>query len=292
MNKALQSIALAVNDAVDRAQPAKIAFGYSEVEPGWSTNLWFPEGQGPIDRWMGVIRLEKQNGEALATIVNWACHAETLLDQHRLSGDFPGYFYESCHARGGGMGMLLQGSLGGMITGLPNRWELRSQYRQTEKRVAWAKQLGEHLALIANEAVDGAPRLSQAPIRLQTADLEVPMHNFLFRVAVDNGILRVGDRNTHDRVFQTEVSTLDLGPATFAMLPGEPFPSLGKLLKAAMPWAKPPFVVGLANDELAYMMTPEEWEDDHYGYERSVSCGPQTGQLVIDALLALLQRGR
>jgi hypothetical protein len=190
------------------------------------------------------------------------------------------------------MGMLLQGSLGGMITGMPNRYELRPQYRQTEKRVAWAKRLGERLALIANEAVQDAPRLSQATLRLQSADLEVPMHNFLFRVAADNGILRVGDRATHGRVFQTEVSTLDIGPATLAMLPGEPFPSLGLRLKKAMTWAKPPFVVGLANDELAYMMTPEEWEDDHYGYERSTSCGRQTGQLVVDAVLALLQRGR
>jgi hypothetical protein len=179
-----------------------------------------------------------------------------------------------------------------MITGEPNRYELRSQYRGTDRRVAWAKQLGEHLALVADEALKDAPRLTQAPIRVQTAPLEIPMHNFLFRVAVDNGILRVGDRTLHGGAFLTEISTLDLGPATFALAPGEPFPSVGEQLKKAMPWAKPPFVVGLANDELAYMMMPDQWSDDHYGYERSMSCGPQTGQLVVDALTALLQRGR
>ncbi len=290
--KTFQRIALAVNEAIDSAEPVRIAFGYREVEPGWSTNLWFPENEGPNDRWMGVIRLEKQNGDALATIINWACHAETLFDQPRISADFPGYFYDACRAQGGGMGVFLQGASGGMITGIPNRYEQRPKYRKTALRIAWAKRLGETLARTANETVANEPRLNQAPIKLRSAAISVPMHNFLFRVAADNGILRVQDRGIEKDRFRSLVATLDLGPATFAMVPGEPFPSVGGLLKQAMPWAKPPFVVGLANDELAYMMTPEEWQDSHYGYERSMSCGPQTGQLVVDALRALLREGR
>lgn len=288
MAKTIQAVALGVNRAIRSAQPVRIAFGSIEMESGWSTNLWFPEGEGPNDREISVMRLEKNGGEPLATVVNWACHAESLLSQNKISADFPGYFYEACKKSGGGTGIFLPGALGGMITTRINRYELRRQYRQTEKRVAWAKKLGQRLADFAFKALEDQPRLDQAPIAISSRDLRIPMENWLFRVVVDNGILCVDDRVVEDKTFVTETSVLRIGPATFAMAPGEPFPSIGMKLKKAMPADQTHFVVGLANDELAYMMLPEEWEDDHYNYERSMSCGPQTGRLVLDSLLALL----
>jgi len=292
MAKTMQDIALGVDRAIETAAPARLAFAETTVEPGWSTNLWFPEGAGPKDDRMAVIRVEKTDGTALATVINWACHAESLLDRNnKISADFPGFFYQACEKRGGGTGIFLNGALGGMVTEVPNRWELRKNYRSLAKRLEWTGQMGDRLAELALATVKDAPRLDRPRIALRRAEVEIPMQNSFFKIAADNGILRVGDRVVRERTFRSEVYALDLGPATAAFVPGEPFPSLGFLLKAAMPWAKPPMVVGLANDELSYMMMPEQWNDKHYGYERSMSCGRETGRLVYEALRALLQQG-
>ena len=44
----------------------------------------------------------------------------------------------------------------------------------------------------------------------------------------------------------------------------------------------------LTDDELAYMMLPDQWDDEHYSYERSMSLGPQTAKLVYDGFVGLL----
>ena len=41
-----------------------------------------------------------------------------------------------------------------------------------------------------------------------------------------------------------------------------------------------PFVVSMANDELGYVMTAEQFEDDTYSYEQSMSMGPETGPIL------------
>jgi len=287
--KSFQAIALGVNKAIENAKPVKIAFGEGVVEGKWSTNLWFEHDQGPIDKRMSVMRLETADGKAMATVINWACHAESLMENKKISADFPGRFYKANQQRGGGVGILLPGALGGMITAYPCRWEQRKHYN-LEQRIAWADKLGAKLADVATKAVAGQPRSDKAPLHLLTNDVVVPMENAIFRVAIDHGLITTDDRDHDTRSFHSEVSLLDIGPATFAFMPGEAFPSMGNLLKKEMDWAKPPFVVSLTNDELAYMMMPEEWEDDHYGYERSMSCGRNTGRIIIDGLRELFNR--
>jgi len=290
-DKTMQAIALSVNDAIRTAQPARLAFGDAMVDPQWSSNLWFDHDQGPKDDQLGVLRVETLDGKALATVINWACHAESLLHNNKISADFPGRFYKHCAAKGGGVGIFLANASGGMVTAYPCRWEQRKHY-DLEKRIAWADQLGEYLYDTAAASVRDVPRVSGAKINLKHSSLAVPMRNPLFRVAADNGIIRTDDRGHDRKQFNTELNVLDLGPCTFAFVPGEPFPSLGKILKDAMPRSKPPFVVTLANDELAYMMTEEEWNDSHYRYERSMSCGREAGPLVTEALVALIKKGR
>lgn len=290
-NKTLQSIALSVNEVIRTAQPARLAFGDAQVDPQWSTNLWFEHGKGPKDDQMGVLRVETTDGKALATVINWACHAESLMENKKISADFPGRFYKHCAAKGGGVGFFLANASGGMITAYPCRWEQRKHYN-LEKRIAWAEKLGAYLYDTAAASLRDAARIGDAKIGVRYSSLAVPVRNPLFKVAADNGIILVDERDHDARRFTTELNVLDIGPCTFAFVPGEPFPSIGLKLKEAMPWSKPPFVVTLANDELAYMMTAEEWEDNHYRYERSMSCGREAGPLVTEALLALIKKGR
>jgi len=60
--------------------------------------------------------------------------------------------------------------------------------------------------------------------------------------------------------------------------------------------SRPLFIIGLANDELGYLIPKSEWDGEPpYAYGRSEpqygernSCGPDTARLVMDALAGIL----
>ncbi|NLH48254.1 MAG: hypothetical protein GX444_06580 [Myxococcales bacterium] len=292
-DKTLQAIALGVDEAIRRAEPVRLALGQAEMESEWSSNLWFPHNAGPIDRRLGVMRLERLDGRPLATIVNWGCHAETLLDiNKKISADYPGRFYKYVEQRGGGTGVFLNGGLGGMISPRICRFDVRPQYKDLDQRIAWMDRLGDRLAELAVGAVKDKPRVTYAPIAVKSVGVEIPMRNGLLTTMARVKILPTTDRQIRDNHFFSEVNYLRIGGAHFATVPGEALPSLSLRLKDALPYAEVPFVVSLANDELGYIMMPEQWSDPVYSYERSMSCGPQTGQIIYDAFVGLLAQDR
>ncbi len=288
LDKSLQEIAIGVNEAIASAQPVRLAIGETLVEKYLSDNIWFAPGEGPNDRRMSVIRLEKLDGAPLATIVNWACHAETLLNNHLLSADFPGRVCGYVAKKGGGTGVFFNGALGGMISAYICRFDHAKEYDELPNRIAWMDRTGEKLAEYAMNAVAGAPRDEHPRIHLRSGDVFLPVKNKLLLLLAKRGIFPVPPEQRGSATFHSEVGLLKIGGAWIAMTPGEPFPKLGMMLKDAMPYAKVPFVFGLTDDELAYMMLPDQWDDEHYSYERSMSLGPQTAKLVYDGFVGLL----
>jgi hypothetical protein len=289
LDKSFQAIALGVNEAIRGARPARLAVGGIEVEPAWSSNIWFPHGEGPIDRRLSVIRLETLDGAPLATIGNWACHGETLLGANvQLSADFPGRFSKYVEARGGGTGVFFSGALGGMISPTICRFEKRREYKDVAKRIAWMDQMGDRLAELALQAVKDARRDERPRLAVRSVDVTIPLDNQLFKIMARTHILPTAGRRVQPNAFHSEVGLVKIGGAHLALVPGEAFPSVGRALKDAMLFADEPMVIGLANDELAYIMQPREWDDPRYRYETSMSCGPQTGRLVYEAFLAAL----
>jgi len=288
LDKSMQSIALGVNEALAQAQPVRLALGHAVVEDKWSSNIWFPHPTGPIDRRLEVMRLENMDGRPLATIANWACHAETLLDNPMISADFPGRFYRAVERRGGGTGIFLNGALGGMISPTISRFDERKKYKDLDERVAWMDAFGDRLAELAIAAVEQAPREENPTIALATGEVKVPVRNGMIMMMAKAGIFSREGRKVEGRHFVTEITWLRIGGAQLALVPGEPFPRLGMMLKEAMPYAASPMVVGLANDELGYLPMPDQWEDPMYRYETSVCLGKYTAQIIYDGMLDLL----
>ena len=70
-------------------------------------------------------------------------------------------------------------------------------------------------------------------------------------------------------------------------MPGEIFPSLGFGIKDTLMKGQIGMVLGLANDELGYIMLPGEWPLDLYSYEITMSLGPQTGRLLWESAARL-----
>jgi hypothetical protein len=48
------------------------------------------------------------------------------------------------------------------------------------------------------------------------------------------------------------------------------------------------FILGLANDELGYILATEDYSKELYEYEKSMSIGSQIGSITTNALLDLL----
>ena len=293
-NEMLAGVADAINEAVMSARPARIQFGSVTIPEGWSSNMWFPDDPTAKDNEMTVLRVTGESGEAIATMVNWPCHAEAMLGKGgKISAEFPGQFYTAVAERGGGEGIFFQGALGGMVSPYVARWDMRKVY-DFDDRLAFNRKLGRLLAEKADEAVAESPELEgrDLSIRVIRQEIVVPVESRLFELAGRLSILRDPDRAqlVGDAITVTsEVNVIGFGPATMVTVPGEIFPAIGATLKRNMhvPYR---FVLGLTSDELAYMMTPEQYRDDTYHYERETSLGPQTGPIVEKAALDLLRR--
>lgn len=237
-----------------------------------------------IDPELIVMEIRAEGGGApVATLVHFACHPETLSSDNRLlSADFPGYLCEALEQRRGGVALFLNGALGGMVTVAvkadPGGRELRTFQE--------AKRIGLSLAGHSLEALRGAESLQIERLRVRNREILIPLENFRFRLVRWLGVIQ---RPLHKDRVKTEVWHVDMGAVKMVTAPGEMLPNLGLRLKGHMR-GKYRLVLGLANDELGYILSREDYQDDLYAYERSMSVGPEAGPLIYEGIMDLISR--
>ncbi len=257
-------IAQLVDATTAQLQPAVLKFAQTTQTPRLSKNICVPQ---ILDTELAAMQaLSRDTGQVIATCVHYACHPE-ILNNRYLTADFPHWLYARVEHQAGGICLFLNGALGGMVT---------ADFDETtappgENRQA-AEKMGTRLGERALEILQAAETLSVAPIQAQRRVFRVPMENERFKALIANGIfpnsLFEGDQ------IETEVSRIVIGPAEFLTLPGEVLPNIGFYLKRLMT-GRPKFLLGLTNDELGYILTPEDYGLELYAYETSVSVGPE-----------------
>jgi len=183
----------------------------------------------------------------------------------------------------GGVALYLNGALGAMVSAAIG-WETPLDQRERVMQ-------GLGLAM-GRTAVGLARRARKKPIpdpRVGIGNSEVRFpekDNHMFALVHAMGI--VEGREIAGGL-KSEVSVLRLGPATLVGLPGEAAPALGLEILGRVS-GKPRLLIGLANDELGYLLPPEFFHDPAYGYERSMSPGPQAAArlaLAVESAAAL-----
>jgi len=290
-------VASCINAAVDAARPARLVFGTATAPPDISQNLWYEGDSTKKFDEMGVMRVEAAGaaaegpGGTIATLVNFDMHAEALFGKNRLlSADWPGRLCNALERKTGGIAIYFPGAVGGMIIPYPNLFSVRGDWTISQ-RVQWIEEVGEILSDKAVEAVSGSPkRYGDGSIRIDVRKVRVPvpMENWLFRLVVRLGIVDWGDRGFDSQGgVPVEVYLIDLGPAQIITVPGEIFWSMGLYFRSIMPGPHR-FIFGLANDEIGYIMSAREFEDPTYRYEQSMSMGPETGTLIMEAVEKML----
>ena len=96
---AKDSLIRAVREARGKLEPARIAFGQGVAMANINRRAKDVDGQvslglnpdGPVDRQIGLMRLERPDGSLIALVVNYAMHGTVMNGQNLLiSGDGPG----------------------------------------------------------------------------------------------------------------------------------------------------------------------------------------------------------
>jgi hypothetical protein len=192
----------------------------------------------------------------------------------------------------------------------------------------YARVYGEQVAALAGKAIEAADPIELSPFVASPKTIAVPVENPLYRVARAVGVLKrpatvwtgnfqkFGDPMTLETkslpsAVESEVAYLRLGDLHIACIPGEIYPELvyGKFQDPVDPGADFPeaaleptvaglmpgkkwLLLGLANDELGYIIPKRQWDKvAPYAYGRESgqygeinSCGAEIAPILMSAL--------
>lgn len=122
LDSLVAAVSAAIVSARAHAQPAWITYGYGRCALAANRDLWAPDlgryicgfnPEGPADDTVLVARVSADDGTALATMVNYACHPTTLAWQNRLlSPDYIGAMREVLEGVYGAPCLFLYGAAG------------------------------------------------------------------------------------------------------------------------------------------------------------------------------------
>lgn len=224
-----------------------------------------------IDPTLSILQPIGQNGKPLATLVHFAVHVESLEKGGReISADFPGYMCEQIIKDGGGQAIFLNGAVGGMVSG-DNR---ARTYESSEK-------MGLELAKIVKKISKTTQPVEVDGIHIDQRPLEIPMTNPDFTELYQSGL-----RTLHKGRVQTDMVYVKIGDIQLVTLPGELLPEVSYEILEEMD-GFPRMLIGLANDQMGYMIPPYDFREGVY--EESMSQGPSTAVQVRDMAIHMLK---
>lgn len=271
--------------------------------------------------------LDARTDQTMGTLINWSNHPETLWSQNLLiSSDFPHYVREAVE-KGiysnnelkrdglGGVAIYFSGVIGGLMAPHPTLTitDPITGTAYSEPTYEKTKALGDHIALMSLDALQQqGDTVETSAISIRSKTIFAPLDNTTFKLASALGLIDMGMPEYFKT--RTEVSAIRVGPALFLSIPGEIYPEIvfggveapeGREFDI-QPLEIPPieefiqdkykFYLGLSNDEIGYIIPKSEWdtgkpylyndERDTYGEENSL--GPETGPLIYNSLIEVI----
>ena len=276
-------IADAVNEASANLEPAKLKIAVGEAQGKIAYNYYAPDLYDPR---CGVIQALGTKGKnkdlPIVTLVNYAIHPEVIgSDQGILSPDLIGPLYDRIEAKAGGMALFMNGAQGGMVTA-DNRQDDNKEANDWEE----CKRIGNLLADEALRILSEAKIQEDPDLYCASTKAEFPIDSEMMRYILNNSPLKMGDS---DQYVTTTLNLLNIGSAQILTIPGEALPNIGYYLKRNMP-TEHPFLFGLTNDAFGYILTKEDFNSfKRYMYVSRTSLGEETGEILINDLLTLIQ---
>ncbi|WP_234735535.1 hypothetical protein [Tellurirhabdus bombi] len=313
--------------AVKNLQPARLRFAQDST----GADSLILDTRKPLVKDAGIYimqALAADKDTTLGTLVVWGNHPETLWDKNlQLTSDFPHYVREylekgiqdttaTVQPGLGGTVVYASGCVGGLMTTSPKvavKDPVTAQMYQ-EPSFDKAAAEGKKIAMLVYKALQNDITIvTESGIQLRARTLELPLINRLFQLGVAAGILDMGYSSWG--MLRTEIAAFQLGEASFLCVPGELYPEIANGGVESPPGADfrsrpletPPlrslmrgkykFVLGLANDELGYIIPKSEWDEKEpylYGskqkpYGEINSVGPDTAPKLYQSLAEILR---
>ncbi|MDQ3006396.1 MAG: neutral/alkaline non-lysosomal ceramidase N-terminal domain-containing protein [Chloroflexota bacterium] len=276
-DKVVEAIITSLSDL----KPASVKTTSVHV-PGLAKNARNPE---IVDDELTLAQFTSADGKPSVTLFNFPCHPEVLWEHNpNITSDYVGYLREEVEEQTGAPCIFFSGALGGMMT--PD---------VKDHSFAEAESMGEKLAKEGLQALEKVNSNQLSIINIQKKEIKAKLTNILYKIAFRRNLLP--DTRDKNGYLTTEVNLIKIGLLWLATVPGELFPKLGLSLKAQLleAGAGVAGIVGLANDELGYILPVEDfkypWNPFNPGkhYEETNSIGRDITPKVMNALKEMIR---
>ncbi|MHB8520647.1 MAG: hypothetical protein ACYDH9_07800 [Limisphaerales bacterium] len=269
-------MAEAINEAVEKLQPASLRIATGEARGKIAYNYYAPQLYDPR---CNVIQALDATGQPFATLVNYAIHPEVIgSDQGILSPDLVGPLYDRIQEKGGGVAVFMNSAQGGMVTA-DNRGADGHDVRTWPECV----RIGQLLADEALRVVADAPVQKNPQLFCAARVITFPLDSLLLRAVMKASPLHYANDDTN-RV-SAQMNVVNVGDAQILTIPGEALPNIGYYLKRKMHGAHN-LLFGLTNDAFGYMLTKVDWGSfKRYDYVSRTCLGEMTGEILIEQAL-------
>jgi Neutral/alkaline non-lysosomal ceramidase, N-terminal len=282
-----------------------------------------------------ALRFVDANKKTAGIIVQWNCHPETLSSKNtEISADFIGYTVNYLKNKHACPVVYLTGAVGGLMTSLHVEVKDDTGKALADGTFEKTERYGVLVGKLADKALAAAKPVKLTPLEIRAQAFFMPIDNPFYMLGFNLGVLKRDaylwkgdplkadpldakpDKNTR-MCIKSEVGWLKLGDLEIAAIPGEIYPEL-VLSKVQDPpdkgadfpdaaiepgiyaqmKSKHRMIVGLANDEIGYIIPKRQWDEKppfcygrkkaQYGEENSL--GPETAPILCEAFRRLLER--
>jgi hypothetical protein len=292
MTATKQKIVDVIHASLSTLKPASVKWTSVHV-PGLVKNARNPE---ILDDELTLLQFLTEDRRPLATLFNFPCHPEVLWDMNpNITSDYVHYLREEVEHQTGAPCIFFSGALGGMMT--PDVKDHSFEEAEFMGRKLAVEGL-KALSAVSPQTVDDRPQTAGkeavnghlSSVSIEKRIIKAKLTNILYKLAFGRKLLP--DTRDKKGYVTTEVNLIRIGRLWLATVPGELLPKLGLQLKAWMKEAGAHVtgVIGLANDELGYILPVEDfkypWNPFKPGthYEETNSIGKDITPKVMDAL--------
>jgi len=301
-----------VEEAMDNQEEARLGVEYGASDIGINRRERGDDGtirlgqnpDGPVDRSVGICRIDTVEGEPVAVIVNFATHPVSQTGKMRLiSADYPGQVRNVVEQLTGATCLFLQGACGNI-----NPIRMENDYEP-------ARSLGTRLGCEAVRIWETTSTSDIGPVRGEASFESLPAYRYgsleraeelveeltaeLERLKTEGaeggaiywtesrlGRVKAALSSWRDGVaaepIGAEFQALRIGDLAVASASGEIFTELGSRVREDSK-AKHTFFSGYANGSIGYVPVPEAYDEGGYEVTHACRVDPEASSMLLRA---------
>ena len=310
-----------VVEAAGRLAPVKVGVGRGSCDVNINRRERMPDGKirlgrnpgGFMDREVIVVRIEGDDGRAMAALVNYACHGVCLGGKWTLmSSDFVGPLREVVEGVTGAKALYIQGATGNMNPALMGHdyknprstgvklagevvkaWESAVPVEACGLAVAF-----EQVALPAfryhskGRAVATVEALRKEVDQMQGRKVELGESRWArMRLKRAEEAVKSWETGAPAPPVPVRIHAVRFGPAALAASGGEVFAQIGAEVKTRSPIRHTLFAA-YTNGNIGYVPTPEAYVEGGYEVDMACKVDPQAAGMILEACIRALGKCR